>query len=63
MRTDRAYLGDGLYAEFDGYQIWLTTDRDGFTHEVALEPEVFSSLQDYWIKIHRRYPTVEKDNG
>ena len=21
--TDETYLGDGLYASFDGYQIWL----------------------------------------
>ena len=40
------YLGDGVYASFDGYQIWLAANH----HEnkvVALEPEVFQSLIRY----------------
>ena len=41
------YLGDGVYARFDGYHIWLSTERDGGTHEVALEPEVFANLTQY----------------
>jgi hypothetical protein len=31
------YLGDGLYASFDGYQIRLRAPRDGGDHEVFLE--------------------------
>ncbi len=34
------YLGDGLYAAFDGYQFWLWADRGGRRHSVALETEV-----------------------
>jgi hypothetical protein len=37
------YIGDGVYASFDGYQIWLAANH----HEnkvVALEPEVMNSL-------------------
>lgn len=42
------YLGDGVYASFDGYQIWLKTDRgDGVRNEIAIEPEVFESLTRY----------------
>ncbi len=40
------YLGDGVYASFDGYQIWLAANH----HEnkvVALEPEVFDRLIKY----------------
>ena len=44
--SDNVYLGDGVYASFDGYQIWLAANH----HEnkvIALEPEVFSRLIDY----------------
>jgi hypothetical protein len=40
------YLGDGVYASYDGYQIWLAVNH----HEnnvVALEPEVFANLCKY----------------
>jgi hypothetical protein len=40
------YLGDGVYASFDGYQIWLAANH----HEnkvLALEPEVFARLCEY----------------
>jgi hypothetical protein len=40
------YLGDGVYARFDGYQIWLAANH----HEnemIALEPAVFQALVNY----------------
>jgi hypothetical protein len=40
------YLGDGVYASFDGYQIWLAANH----HEnrvVALEPAVMVQLLDF----------------
>ncbi|MDE2105690.1 MAG: hypothetical protein KGL39_51155 [Patescibacteria group bacterium] len=40
------YLGDGVYASFDGYQIWLAANH----HEnrvVALEPDVLFELIEY----------------
>lgn len=41
------YLGDGVYAGFDGYQVWLWADRDGRRHEVALEGETIAQLVKY----------------
>jgi hypothetical protein len=41
------YLGDGVYASFDGYQIWLKTERENGWHEIALEPPVVSALVAY----------------
>ena len=41
---ERTYLGDGLYATFDGFQIWLIADRFGQKHEVALEGATFAAL-------------------
>ena len=40
------YLGDGVYASFDGYQIWLCTG-DGNNQRIALEPVVYSNLVRY----------------
>jgi hypothetical protein len=47
-RANQEYLGDGVYAEFDGYQIWLYT-HDGISRlcEIALEPGVFARLLTY----------------
>jgi hypothetical protein len=46
MTEDNTYLGDGVYASFDGYQIWLAVNH----HEnnvVALDPSVFAKLCQY----------------
>lgn len=40
------YLGDGVYASFDGYQIWLAANHH-INKVVALEPEVFEALIRY----------------
>lgn len=50
------YLGDGVYATFDGYQIWLRADRDGFTHRIAIECGVMNSLTDYADAIWTKNP-------
>ena len=45
------YLGDGVYARFDGYYLWLYTDNGVTkTHPVALEPQVYNHLVDYAAK-------------
>jgi hypothetical protein len=63
--TLKTYLGDGLYAEFDGYQFRLFTDRSGGygtdIHEVYLDSEVMTGLFAF---VH--VATAEKkedDNG
>jgi hypothetical protein len=43
----RSYLGDGLYAEFDGFQIRLWCDRGDSIHEVYLEPDVVAEFLRY----------------
>ena len=54
-RTRQEYLGDGVYAEFDGYQIWLYT-HDGISRlsEIALEPGVFARLLAYAEKLRTK---------
>lgn len=49
-QSDEQYLGDAVYASFDGYQIWLRTG-DGQNMRIALEPSVFDALEDYADKI------------
>lgn len=39
------YLGDAVYASFDGYHIWLKTSNGiSITNEIALEPGVLNLL-------------------
>ncbi len=39
------YLGDGAYAEFDGFGIQLTTENGiSVTNRIYLEPEVYEAL-------------------
>jgi hypothetical protein len=40
----KTYLGDGVYAHHDGYQIWLTT-LEG--NRIAVEPSVMIALVKY----------------
>ena len=47
------YIGDGVYASFDGYRIWLITG-DGNNQRIALVPNVFASLLRYE-KLLREY--------
>lgn len=41
------YLGDGLYAKFDGWQIILRAPREMGDHWIGIEPEVFSQLMRF----------------
>lgn len=42
------YLGDAVYASYDGYQIWLhTTNGLSITNRIALEPPVWQALLLY----------------
>lgn len=41
------YLGDGLYADCDGYQIRLYADRETGRHEVFLDRYVLEALIHY----------------
>jgi hypothetical protein len=46
--SKETYLGDGLYASFDGYQIIFRAPREnGDHHWVALEPPVYAALVEY----------------
>ena len=43
----KTYIGDGVYASFDGWHIWLHTERETGWHRIALEAAVFFDLIEY----------------
>ncbi len=45
---EKSYLGDGVYAGFDGYHIvFYLDDGSGPYNEISLEPEVLQRLDNY----------------
>ena len=51
----KSYLGDSVYAEFDGYHIMLTTNNGyGASNTIAIEPQVYSALKRYAERIWRQ---------
>lgn len=47
MNPPETYLGDGLYASFDGYQICLRAPRVEGDHKVYLELPVILAFLKY----------------
>ena len=52
MLDGPTYIGDGVYAGFDGYQFWLRTERESGWHEIALEPGVVAAFLDYRKRVY-----------
>jgi hypothetical protein len=52
--SDELYLGDGLYASFDGWSIKLRAPREGGDHVVYLEPDLYQALTAYAARCWRR---------
>ena len=49
-QPDKRYLGDSVYANFDGYHVVLTTENglpDDPSNQIALEPQVIDALNQY----------------
>ena len=66
MKKDKFkdYIGDSVYADFDGYSIILTTENGyGPSNSIALEPEVYDALIRYIdrIKSFRRERMLKKE--
>jgi hypothetical protein len=51
-KIKKIYLGDGVYADTDGYHIILTTE-DGYhqTNKIYLDDEVIDALQSFIKKV------------
>ena len=48
---EATYLGDSVYASFDGYQIRLSARRDDGTDVIYLEPETYVALTKFVEKL------------
>jgi hypothetical protein len=68
MKSVRQYLGDNIYANFDGYYIVLTVeDKASFStnltsNKIYLEPEVVHALEQY-IKYIKENPSNESNHA
>ena len=51
-KLHETYLGDGLYASFDGWQIVLRAPREGGDHWVALDPYTLEALLEFARTVH-----------
>jgi hypothetical protein len=50
MENPKIYLGDSVYAEFDGFGIWLTTNNgypDDPRNKIYLEPQIVHGLSQF----------------
>lgn len=54
------YLGDGVYAEFDGCMVSLDLRGKGRPEKIYLEPEVFEALKAFR---DRAFQPQTKDTG
>lgn len=57
---NETYLGDGLYASFDGWMIQLRAPREGGDHWVGLEPPVLAEFLRFVKEINRCTPEPER---
>jgi hypothetical protein len=55
-----AYLGDGVYASFDGWQIWLAVNHHE-NKQVAIEPTVLMMLLAYAESVYNLKITVTQE--
>ena len=57
MNNEKIYIGDGAYAQFDGYGFIVTTENGiSVQNTIYFEPEVFQSFKSFY---ERYYPVKE----
>lgn len=61
--SKKAYLGDAVYADHDGFGLILTTE-DGYsvTNRIVLEPEVVMSLMEYLEQLKKKGGEGERES-
>ena len=60
----KEYIGDGVHASHDGFNIWLQTEReDGSVARIALEPEVFHALVGYQKRLVKAFKQALVDDA
>ena len=56
------YLGDGVYASYDGYRIWLAAN-DHENKVIALEAEVLAALIRYAADVEAEKTIIRYGKG
>jgi hypothetical protein len=57
----KTYLGDGLYAQFDGYHFLLSCIRENGENMVGLDPPVFDAFLKYRKECYQDAENIEKE--
>lgn len=63
-REKYSYLGDGVYAYFDGYAIWLRTghhEESQCDNQICLEPDVLHSLNLFNQRVWEKTKNIRLD--
>jgi len=62
--NEKDYLGDGVYALYDGFGVWLhANDLDHPTDKVYLEPSVLDALVHFYERMTVETIKKEGDNS
>jgi hypothetical protein len=60
----KTYLGDGVYVDFDGYQLVLTAENGvSITNTIYLEPAVYGALVAYTERLEKGNTPVPDINN
>ena len=57
------YLGDGVYASYDGYHVILDLRAQDNTTRIALEPAVYEALVRYVSNLTQSSTEEEESDG
>ena len=57
---EKVYIGDGVYARWDGMTVLLETERNGGTHYIYLEPQHVDSLTKMIASTPRRTKSAHR---
>lgn len=66
MSNNKSYLGDGVYADHDGYSIVLTAENGySIQNTIYLEPDLITALLTYierTCKVHIKVTNVQSES-
>ncbi len=57
------YLGDGVYASWDGYHIWLDLRAQDTTTRIALDSQVIEALGLFIKAVYAEKANLQEFNG
>ena len=55
---DWDYIGDGVYARWDGYGAWCATHRENGWHSIYFEPGMIDTIRNLLIRPSAKAPST-----